>query len=97
MLLPASAPHLQIRKWIDDQKGKGFRPTDFAATLETEVWALFQVQLRRMNLVDFADMLQQTVRLLEEQAAHYQPGSLLSRLRGRYTQVLCDEFQDCNM
>jgi len=49
---------LQLRKWIADKKGKGHCPQEFPAMLETAVWARFQVELARMCLVDFGDMLQ---------------------------------------
>jgi hypothetical protein len=49
---------LQVRKFIDTQKGKGYQPQEFHPSLEVRAWVAYQRELRRMNLIDFADMLQ---------------------------------------
>ncbi|HSJ35503.1 MAG TPA: ATP-dependent DNA helicase [Acidimicrobiia bacterium] len=53
-------------------------------------WADYQAEKRRLGVVDYADLISATVRLLSDHP------EIASRVRSRYTVVLLDEYQDTN-
>ena len=48
----------QIRAYIEQNKGKGYRPHEFPSEDRwRRVWEAYERELRHCNLLDFADML----------------------------------------
>lgn len=55
-----------------------------------KVYPLYQRRLRESNALDFDDLLNETVRLLEESP------KVRSKYQGRFQHILVDEYQDTN-
>lgn len=55
-----------------------------------QIAAAYQARLRKMNAVDFDDILLATKNMLEDD-------QIRNRYRGKFTHVLVDEYQDTNM
>jgi DNA helicase II / ATP-dependent DNA helicase PcrA len=53
-------------------------------------WDDYRAEKARLGVVDYADLISATVRLLEEHP------EIAARIRSRYTVVLLDEYQDTN-
>lgn len=53
-------------------------------------WEDYRAEKSRLGVVDYADLISATVRLLEEHP------EIAARVRSRYTVVLLDEYQDTN-
>jgi DNA helicase-2/ATP-dependent DNA helicase PcrA len=87
----------QAMWWINAQKDEGRRPQhiqpegrdDQTETLR-QVYAAYQERCDRAGLVDFAELLLRAHELLRDNPA------LLAHYRGRFREILVDEFQDTN-
>ncbi len=90
-------PPKQIAWWINQQKDEGRRPQhiqpeprdDWTETLR-QAYAAYQERCDRAGLVDFAELLLRAHELLRDNPA------LLAHYRGRFREILVDEFQDTN-
>ncbi|MGH7879585.1 MAG: ATP-dependent helicase, partial [Candidatus Binataceae bacterium] len=95
--LADSPPPEAVRARIDQAKNEAMLPAQLAASAANprertlaQVYALYQERLRAMNALDFGDLLLQTWRLFENDAA------ALERWRRRAAHLLVDEYQDTN-
>ena len=87
-LEPGAAQSLISKLKNDPRIAAGGAPTE--NTLIGAVFNRYQAELKRMNAVDFDDLLLLTVRLLKEQA------EVRDKWRDRYHYLMVDEFQDTN-
>ncbi len=86
---PGSARKRQSRK-IQPPDG-AFTDEQIARARErAAAYAVWDRALRRRGLVDFGGLIQRAVELLRANRA------VLAHVRGRYSQILVDEFQDTN-
>ena len=91
---PARALATQIDSW----KNRGFDPTHvpkpesiaFAGGKGNSLYGLYQARLKRLNAVDFGDLLLESLRLLRDNP------SLLESYQRRFRYILVDEYQDTN-
>jgi ATP-dependent DNA helicase UvrD/PcrA len=83
-----------IRSKIDGAKNKGLGPEDFRGDIYektvSNVYELYEKELRRANALDFSDLLHVTVRLFTERS------DVLKRYQGFFRHILVDEYQDTN-
>ena len=89
-------PPRQMRSHIEGWKNKGLGPDQVGATSSPaerqarEVYPRYQARLRAQNAVDFTDML---LCLLDLCRGHH---DVRGELRGRWSHLLVDEYQDTN-
>ena len=85
-----------VQYWINQRKDEGLRPAqspksnDPMQSMLNTLYAEYEALCRRNGVVDFAELLLRAFELWRDNA------SLLAHYRGRFTQVLIDEFQDTN-
>jgi len=83
-----------IRSKIDGAKNKGLGPEDFRNDIYektvSNIYDLYEKELRRANALDFSDLLHVTVRLFNEKPA------VRKRYQGLFQHILVDEYQDTN-
>lgn len=85
-------------EFIGSQKEKGrdafsYKPRlhGYADEIElTEIWKTYEIRLEEMGCVDFADLINKTIQILEEHPA------IRAKWQSRYDHILVDEFQDTN-
>ena len=87
-LEPGAAQSLVSKLKNDPRIAAGGAPSE--NTLIGAVFNRYQAELKRMNAVDFDDLLLLAVRLLKEQA------QVRDKWRERYHYLMVDEFQDTN-
>lgn len=83
-----------VRSKIDRAKNKGHDPGDAGSDIYDEkvsrVYELYERELRRLNALDFGDLLYVTVRLFQEKP------DVLRHYQEMYRHILVDEYQDTN-
>jgi DNA helicase-2/ATP-dependent DNA helicase PcrA len=83
-----------VRSKIDRAKNKGHDPADTGGDIFDEkvsrIYELYEKELRRLNALDFGDLLYITVRLFREKR------DVLGRYQEMYRHILVDEYQDTN-
>jgi DNA helicase-2/ATP-dependent DNA helicase PcrA len=87
-------PPKAVLSLVSREKREGRFPDDPKSELTAsarEVYARYHDALKRSNAVDFDDLLLYVMRLAESTEVHG------DELRGRYSHVLVDEFQDTNL
>jgi DNA helicase II / ATP-dependent DNA helicase PcrA len=88
-------PPKAVLSLVSREKREGRGPSDPKGELTAtarEVYSRYQDSLRRSNAVDFDDLLLYVMRIAED------PKELAGdELRGRFSHVLVDEFQDTNL
>ena len=88
-------PPKAVLSLVSREKREGRGPNDPKGELTAtarEVYSRYQDALRRSNAVDFDDLLLYVMRIAEDPKA-----VAGDELRGRYSHVLVDEFQDTNL
>ena len=91
-------PIKSVMNLISRAKDRLLTPEDFSAEAGTDfklkqvakIYALYQERLRSSNLMDFDDIIMQTVRLLEENP------EALDYVQSKFRYVCVDEYQDTN-
>ena len=91
-------PIKSVMNLIGRAKDRLLTPEDFAAVAGTDfklkqvakIYALYQDRLHSSNLMDFDDIIMQTVRLLRENP------EALDYVQSKFRYVCVDEFQDTN-
>lgn len=91
-------PAKTVMTAISQAKDKLIGPTEYAMQAGQDfkfkqiaaIYELYQAKLRQQNLLDFDDIIMQTVRLLTECE------DVRSNLQNRYRYVCVDEYQDTN-
>ncbi|MBQ1976009.1 MAG: UvrD-helicase domain-containing protein, partial [Clostridia bacterium] len=91
-------PIKSVMNLISRAKDRLLTPEDFSAEAGTDfklkqvakIYALYQERLRSSNLMDFDDIIMQTVRLLEENS------EALDYVQSKFRYVCVDEYQDTN-
>jgi len=81
----------RIDRWKNDGRSPRdvhVRPGDADGEAALEIWRRYEEALRRAGAVDFGDLLQRPLAMLEQDPA------LAARWASRYRHVLVDEFQD---
>ena len=83
-----------VRARIDGAKNKGLDPEEAGRRAYderiTKIYALYEEELRRLNALDFGDLLYVTVRLFHEKP------DVLRHYQETFRHVLVDEYQDTN-
>ena len=83
-----------VRSQIDSAKNKGLGPGDFGANIYDEkisrVYHKYEKELRRLNALDFGDLLHFTVVLFERVS------DVLEKYQNQFEHILVDEYQDTN-
>lgn len=83
-----------IRSQIDSAKNRGLDPGDLGASIYDErisrVYHMYEKELRRLNALDFGDLLCFTVVLFERRP------DVLERYQNQFQHILVDEYQDTN-
>lgn len=83
-----------VRSRIDGAKNKGLDPEQAGVQAYderiTKIYALYEEELRRLNALDFGDLLYVTVRLFHEKP------EVLRHYQETFRHVLVDEYQDTN-
>lgn len=83
-----------VRSQIDSAKNKGLNPGDFGTNIYDEkvsrVYHIYEKELRRLNALDFGDLLHFTVTLFEQRP------DVLEKYQGQFRNILVDEYQDTN-
>lgn len=85
-------------EFIGYQKEKGndafaYKPRIYGYVNEvelTEIWKEYERRLEQMGCLDFADLINKTIQILEEFPA------VRAKWQNRYDHILVDEFQDTN-
>ncbi len=80
----------QIKAKISEAKTHGLAPPEYDDEPVGAVYARYQRELRGLNALDFEDLLNLGVRLLERHE------EVRTRLQRRFQHLLVDEFQDTN-
>ena len=86
----------EVQYWINQRKDEGQRPSqvpkasDPMQSVFNALYVEYEALCRRNGVVDFAELLLRAFELWRDNP------SLLAHYRGRFTQVLIDEFQDTN-
>lgn len=81
----------EIGRKIDTWRNEGLEPLDCPREDKaSQVYSSYRRECKRLQAIDFADLLMHTVRLLKEHS------QVAAELRGRWTHILVDEFQDTN-
>ncbi|HVY55738.1 MAG TPA: 3'-5' exonuclease, partial [Thermodesulfobacteriota bacterium] len=83
-----------VRSRIDGAKNKGLDPEEAGRRAYderiTKIYSLYEEELRRLNALDFGDLLYVTVRLFHEKP------EVLHHYQEMFRHVLVDEYQDTN-
>ncbi len=83
-----------VRSQIDSAKNRGLDPGDFGANIYDEkisrVYHIYEKELRRLNALDFGDLLHFTVALFEKRP------DVLEKYQSQFQHILVDEYQDTN-
>src|ERR1700739_1006081 len=83
-----------VRSQIDCAKNKGLNPGDFGTNIYDEkisrVFHIYEKELRRLNALDFGDLLHFTVTLFERRP------DVLEKYQDQFHYILVDEYQDTN-
>lgn len=83
-----------VRSQIDSAKNKGLDPGDFGASIYDEkisrIYHIYEKELRRLNALDFGDLLHFTVALFERRP------DVLDKYQNQFQHILVDEYQDTN-
>jgi ATP-dependent DNA helicase UvrD/PcrA len=83
-----------VRSKIDRAKNKGLDPGDVGSDVYddkvSKIYELYERELRRLNALDFGDLLYVTVRLFQEKP------DVLRHYQEIYRHILVDEYQDTN-
>jgi len=83
-----------VRSQIDCAKNRGLHPGDFGANIYDErvsrIYQIYERELRRLNSLDFGDLLDFTVTLFEKRP------DVLERYQNQFHHILVDEYQDTN-
>lgn len=83
-----------VRARIDGAKNKGLKPgqtgPDKFAEEISRIYELYEKELRKLNALDFSDLLCITVRLFEEKP------QVLAAYQEQFRHILVDEYQDTN-
>lgn len=83
-----------MRSQIDCAKNRGLHPGDFGSNIYDErisrVYELYEKELRRLNALDFGDLLYFIVTLFEKRA------DVLEKYQNQFHHILVDEYQDTN-
>ena len=83
-----------VRSKIDSAKNKGLNPGDAGRDIYDEnvskIYELYEQELRRLNALDFGDLLYVTVRLFQEKP------DVLRHYQEMFHHMLVDEYQDTN-
>ncbi|MEL6180507.1 MAG: UvrD-helicase domain-containing protein, partial [Myxococcota bacterium] len=87
----------RLASMIDDAKNKGLDPDAFEhlavgaeAELHVEVYRAYQTQLRANSMLDFGDLILETILLLRDH------DKVRQQLHRRWSHLMVDEFQDTN-
>lgn len=91
-------PVKTVMSYISRAKDKLITPEEFAAGIGedfklkqvSQIYSMYAARLRESNLLDFDDIIMQTVLLLRGSE------ELRTKLQGRFRYVCVDEFQDTN-
>ena len=75
---------------ISKAKNNGWRPPEDDETLLGAIYRQYQADLKRLNAVDFDDLLMLAVQLLNEH------DDVRDLWRGKFRYIMVDEFQDTN-
>ena len=95
---PKNLPAKSVISEISHAKDKLLTPDEYEKTAGSDfrmkkvasVYAMYQERLFNANLLDFDDIIMQTVRLLTEHE------DVLSNLQNRFSYISIDEYQDTN-
>ncbi len=83
-----------VRSKIDGAKNKGLDPGEAGRVTYDErvskIYALYEEELRKLNALDFGDLLYVTVRLFREKP------DVLRNYQETFRHILVDEYQDTN-
>ncbi len=83
-----------VRSHIDSVKSRGLNDADFGSTIYdqkiSQIYDMYEKELRRSNALDFADLLDLAVTLFEKRI------DVLERYQSQFQQILVDEYQDTN-
>src|SRR3990167_3263788 len=83
-----------VRSRIDGAKNKGLDPGEAGRDIYDErvskIYALYEQELRKLNALDFGDLLYVTVRLFREKP------DVLRHYQETFRHILVDEYQDTN-
>ncbi len=83
-----------VRSKIDSAKNKGLSPGDLGPTVYddriSKIYALYEEELRKLNALDFGDLLYVTVNLFQEKP------EVLGNYQDLFRHILVDEYQDTN-
>ncbi|MEQ9618175.1 MAG: UvrD-helicase domain-containing protein [Deltaproteobacteria bacterium] len=83
-----------VRSKIDGAKNRGVSPGELGANIYddriSKIYDLYEQELRKLNALDFGDLLYVTVNLFEKKP------EVLSKYQGLFKHVLVDEYQDTN-
>ncbi len=83
-----------MRSQIDCAKNKGLHPGDFGSNIYDErisrVYEIYEKELRRLNALDFGDLLDFTVTLFEKRP------DVRQKYQTQFHHILVDEYQDTN-
>lgn len=82
------------RSQIDSAKNRGLNPGDFGVNIYDEkisrVYRIYEKELRRLNALDFGDLLHFTAMLFERVPV------VLEKYQNQFQHILVDEYQDTN-
>jgi ATP-dependent DNA helicase UvrD/PcrA len=82
------------RSQIDSAKNRGVNPGDFGVNIHDEkilrVYRIYEKELRRLNALDFGDLLHFTSMLFERMPV------VLEKYQNQFQHILVDEYQDTN-
>jgi DNA helicase-2/ATP-dependent DNA helicase PcrA len=92
-------PARQLAALIDGWKNRGLTPDKvprgeafaFAEGKGALLYAAYQKRLKELNAADFGDLLQEVLRLFQQNP------DVLDEYRGRFRYMLVDEYQDTNI
>ncbi|MGH7806690.1 MAG: ATP-dependent helicase, partial [Thermodesulfobacteriota bacterium] len=83
-----------MRSQIDCAKNRGLHPGDFGSNIYDErisrVYEIYEKELRRLNALDFGDLLDFAVNLFEKRL------DVLRKYQDQFHHILVDEYQDTN-
>ena len=83
-----------MRSQIDCAKNRGVHPGDFGSNIYDErisrVYEIYEKELRRLNALDFGDLLDFAVNLFEKRL------DVLWKYQDQFHHILVDEYQDTN-
>ncbi len=83
-----------VRSQIDSVKNKGLNHADFGSTIYAEkisrIYDIYEKELRRLNALDFADLLALAVKLFEKRK------DVIEKYQTQFKHILVDEYQDTN-